>query len=236
MTGPVNDNLDDIHPCYNDFIIAGLAKGEYLARSSVSKRRRLRDWKTDFPYRCRVSCPGVDLELPDMDSNASITPPSSPAPGAGPSQVLRNHSHLSSGSSTTLSPLIVDLDITHQPPPSFLVQSTSPTPMHQPPFVMPERPSGSVLAHSYGSNSRPEFSNFEDFEMKLQGGSSLIDDHFRVSGSTVEDAADALISAIKSSHQNHQATFHPSTKVRCGDGGNPSLSNILLYRTWLFDA
>ena len=101
---------------------------------------------------------------------------------------------------------------------------------------MPEHPSGSVLAHSYGFNSQPEFSDFEAFEMKLQEGLLLIDDHFRVSGSTVEEAADALISAIKSSHQNHHATFHPSTTVRCGDGGNPSLSNILLYHTWLFDA
>ena len=231
LTGPVNSTHHEIHPCYSDFIIAGLAKVEYLARSNISERRRLGEWENDFPYRCRTSCPGADLDLIDMDRNLSTTPPSSPiiGPAPGPFQALRPRSSAPPVESSTSMPSGINLITIHQPP-SSIPQTTA----HPPPFLMPECPP--VLIHSYASDTQPEFCDFESFEVHLQRDPLLIDDHFRVSGLTVHEAAQALILAIKSSHQNHWATFHPSTQVRSGNRLDLSLSNILLFRTWLFDA
>lgn len=235
LTGPVNDNRHEIHPCYSDFIIAELAKVEYLARSNVSEQRRLRDWKAEYPYRCRTSCPGADLQLTDFDRDVSITPPSSPALGPGPSQVLRNHTlvpHLAivADLPTPVPSLVIEDTIMHRLP---SIEPTNPT-TNLLPFIMPGRPT--ALVRSYRPDTQPEFMNFEEFEGNLQRDPLLIDDYFRVSGSSVDGAARALISSIKSSNQNHQTLLHSSPQVRGSDGQCLSLSNILLYRTWLFDA
>ncbi len=212
---------------------------EYLARTGVSEQRRLREWNADYPYRCRTSCPGAELLPADMDRNVSITPPSSPAIDPGPLQVLRSCSRPSGSAqpvelTTTPLPLIIDVDAMDQTPSLLpIVQPTTPT-VPLPPFAMPEHPA--LFTHSYVSDSPPNFTDFNDFEQYLQRDPSTIDDCFRVSGHTVEEAAHALISAIKSSRQNPQARFHPSTQVRGGEGQILLLSNVLLYRTWLFDA
>jgi hypothetical protein len=98
---------------------------------------------------------------------------------------------------------------------------------------MPERPTGRTPSLSSDDS---EFIDLADIEMILLRSPSAIDDCFRVSGSTVDEAAQALISAIKNSHQDLQTVFPPSAHVRSSDGQDLSLSNILLYRTWLFDA
>ena len=124
LTGPISLNSTVIHPCYTDFILANIAKSEYLDRISLPMEQRLALWHQEYPHTCRSSCPGTqnlrDLHEQDLDNNSDddsdfTTPASIISIATEQERQLRPRLTIppsaatTSGSGTILSPIFSDI-------------------------------------------------------------------------------------------------------------------------------
>ena len=163
------------------------------------------------------------------------------------SEELRGNTRLAttmSVESTTLSPLLGDLELDFPPlrlpSPTHAPSSTITQPASQPNrvFIMPDRPTISNFT-SYISPNIVPFQSLRIFaEHITEKRTSLAgrdDGSLFVSGSTVLEAAQALILVIKGTGRN-QTTLFESELVWGGQGSKLSLSNLFQHSSWIFNA
>ena len=255
LIGPIDDNRTDLHACYSDFIIAGFMKGRLLPLrgSNVSSEEGIEEWKTLYPHSCRTTCPGRSAsEGADglaSQVSAAPSPIPSPVPITNPLPGLRHSPRLAVSTSvplpagsSTLSPLFDGLDLEN---PHFLPTNPpgSPTPFQassgptivrlasQPTevFVMPDRPT-IHNSTSYVSPNDVPFQNLRRFadhmaEHHTSFASGDSGSMF-VSGSSVSEAAQALVLAIKGTGP---AKIHCLNRSLFGDVGIICFHSVIYF-------
>lgn len=275
LLGPINADIREIHYCYTDFILAGLAKQQYLLDTRDSLERRLHLWNSAYPHGCRTTCPGAPETItaqPDAAEEVSN-------PGNATSQErlqVRRSSRISSSATstpTTLSPLVLLLDVNDGSPsnlPAF-IQPPSPTLAHvsrntnvavaaQPlgmssnaapstpianigsgHFVIPAVPDAAP-ASQYVSPSAVTFETMKVFGAHIlanRGTSPEALDGtfcFQVSGETVADAAQNLVSAINSTNRSHTTAMDLPEGVSVEGVFTLTLSKLFQLPRWCFRA
>ena len=261
LTGPIAPDSSIIHPCYTDFILANIAKSEYLGRSNVPTDQQLTLWRQEYPHNCRSSCPGASaqstpaLHEQDIESDDDFTPP---ATIITVGQQNRRHSlrlattGTSAGPisaetpSTILSPLDLGVDSdshgplaapffnnpSHSLPPSPTLSDTPQSPV--PGFVLPTTPD-TLEFTLYQAPIAPTYNNFMEFENFVANCCQTVGNIFRVRAENVPNAAKGLLEAIKSVSRSHVATFVDSRDSVISPAGL-SLSQIFSCPSWVFFA
>jgi len=162
LVGPI-DRTGPRHACFTDYILAGLAKSAFsrdLAANQSKTDVELEDeWKTEYNYRCRTTCPrphsGLFLQE-DGDSDdddreiaangLSIQPwMTQREPSSGPRRSNRLASTTPPSTSTTLSPLISMLDVGPAP---FPTEPPSPSLDHRTLLPPPNQPTLPIIPAS----------------------------------------------------------------------------------------
>ena len=245
-----------LHACYSDFVIAGFMKGRMmpLPGSEQSLEESVHEWRTHYPHSCRTTCPGnqedtASLPVTSDTEVASVSPGFSPTPSLTatrlPDMPHNNHfadinTHIPQNlfspatSSSTLSPLFNNMDF--GPPPASPV-SPRETGVTQESFTMPGRPV--VLEDTmYIPASDVTFTTLQELTDHLATTRISIPEpnSLRISGSTVSEAAQALVLAIKGTGRSQTAEFSESELVR-GSRSHPlTLGTLFQHSAWYFNA
>jgi hypothetical protein len=229
-----------------------------LPGSDESVEEHIEEWKELYPHSCRTTCPGfpnntvlpsVAEEIEDVlaESPANrISPIPSPAtttnplpqPRRSPRLATISTNHLFSPvASTTLSPLFGDIDLENlssnprpiSPQEAVLVQE----------FTMPDRPA--VLEDTtttYIPTGDINFTTLQEFtdhlaatRTPIPGANSLF-----ISGSSVSEAAQALVLAIKGTGRSQTAEFSESDLVRGSQNQRLALRTLFQHHMWYFNA
>jgi len=209
-----------------------------LPGSDESIEEHIKKWKALYPHPCWTTCPGFRNDTPlslateeigDVfaESEADGILPNSPTATAAPllqswhspqlahisTQIPRLFSPASS-MTTTLSPLFNGIDLDN---PASTQRPTSPyaiVPIQES-FVMPDRPAVLEDTTTYIPNGNVTFTTLQEFtdhlaatHTPIPGPNSLF-----ISGSTVSEAAQALVLAIKGTGCSQTAEFSESELV-----------------------
>jgi len=74
LVGPINDNKEELHGCYSDFIISGFMQGRFKPPpgSDILSDQGIEEWKMAYPYSCCNTCPGVVSSQAVEESNSTF--------------------------------------------------------------------------------------------------------------------------------------------------------------------
>jgi len=222
-----------------------------LPGSEQSLEESIHKWEAHYPHSCRTTCPGNPEDTASLPGTRDTEVASVPL-GFSPALSLtathlpdmpRNihlaninipQNHFSPAtSSSTLSPLFNSMDF--GPPPSPV--SPRETGVSRESFTMPDRPE--VLEDTmYIPAGDVTFTTLQELTDHLVTTRISIPEpnSLRISGSTVFEAAQALVLAIKGTGRSQTAEFSESELVR-GSRSHPlALGTLFQHSAWYFNA